>query len=478
LAEGAGKVSLYYLADQVLGGNNITGNFQHQQKIGSIGVNLTSNYRTHSYLYYPTSTYRNWQIELNHNTSSADTGLIFNSNSTSGSGDSKSFGSSFRHAQQFNSKLSGLLSLDMRTYNSSWISAADRELDTLLELHQREDKYDLSLIASRRIDLDRDEYIGDDYYSNLDRLPELRFETDSYRFGDKIFFGIPSRLVLSAGKFHEEPYDISNDRYLLQWDLLGNTIDLGSRNEINLTGGFRQAYYASDMAQQVLKFGGSLTTRYNDYLKTRLSYNYQDAEGFSPFRFDYTGRYNYLRGIMDYQEGKKLRWSLSTGYNMKSDQYPWQDLSLRLTAHPNPNYAFSVSTGYDINRSRWRSLINRFQVAIPNRIALNLGTRYNIENGKLDLARAAFDVRLGEKWRIEGITSWNGATDKFDYRAFRLTRDLHCWEASVVYNDETGFREDRGIQFELRIKAFPRIDRFGIGQYGQSVDTSMGEYNY
>jgi hypothetical protein len=79
---------------------------------------------------------------------------------------------------------------------------------------------------------------------------------------------------------------------------------------------------------------------------------------------------------------------------------------------------------------------------------------------------------------VEGITSWNGITKKFDYKAFRLTRDMHCWEASLVYNDETGFRENKGISLEFRIKAFPTADRFGIGQYGQAVDTSMGEYYY
>ncbi len=88
------------------------------------------------------------------------------------------------------------------------------------------------------------------------------------------------------------------------------------------------------------------------------------------------------------------------------------------------------------------------------------------------------DLRIGSKWRLEGIASWNGMASKFDYKSFRLTRDLHCWEASLSYNDETGFRRDKGFSLEFRIKAFPGVDRFGIGQYGQAVDVSMGEYYY
>ena len=38
------------------------------------------------------------------------------------------------------------------------------------------------------------------------------------------------------------------------------------------------------MMQHVLKFGSLWTTRYNDYLKTRLTYNYQTSEGLQPLQ--------------------------------------------------------------------------------------------------------------------------------------------------------------------------------------------------
>ena len=474
----SGLVSLYYLADREIGANNITGRFQHQQKLGSINLNLTSDYRTNSYLYFPASTTQNYQVGLNRMTSKANTALTFNSNANRGFGNFETLTSTLRHTQQLNNRLGAMLSMDMRTYKSPSLTAPDRELESIAELRQRDDKYDLSLIMSRRTDLDGDEYTGDDFYSALDRLPELRFETDSYRLGKGLLFGLPSRLSVSAGKYHEMPGDVTSDRLLLQWDMLGRNIDLGSRSELNLTAGLRQAYYKSNMAQYVMRAGGVLTTRYNDYLRTRLTYNYQRPDGFSPFRFDYTGKYNYLRAVTDYQDERELRWSLSTGYDLNRRTNPWQDLALRLTAHPNSNYAFSISTGYDINRSKWRNLINQLQVSVPGKIDMSLGTRYDLADHRLGLARGRLDLHLGSKWRVEGITSWNGTTKKFDYKAFRLTRDLHCWEASLVYNDETGFRTDKGFRLELRIKAFPGVDRFGIGQFGQSVDTSMGEYYY
>lgn len=472
------KASLYYLADQEIGGSNITGRLQHQQKMGNVNLNLTGDYRTNNYLYYPGSTTQNWQAALTHASVKGNTALTFRNTASRSVSTSETFTSSLRHTQQFNTKLSGLLSMDMRRYNSSGIDSADGELDTVMEFRQRDDKYDLALIASKRFDLDGDDYLGDQFYSSLDRLPELTFSTDSYRLGSGSFLGLPSRLSFSAGRYHEMPSDVASDRVVLQWDMLGRAIDIGSKSDLNLTGGFRQAYYASDAMQHVLKGGGVFTTRHNDFLKTRLTYNYQDARGFSPFRFDYTGKYNYARMLMEYQDSQKLRWSLSSGYDFKRQSLPWQDVAFRLTANPNAKYAFSVATGYDLNRSIWRSLTTQFRINDPDRLSLDVGARYELETGKLGLARGRVDYRLNDKWRIEGITSWNGFSKQFDYQAFRLTRDLHCWEVSLTYNDETGFRNDKGFSLDFRIKAFPREDRFGIGQYGQAVDTGMGQYYY
>jgi hypothetical protein len=255
-------------------------------------------------------------------------------------------------------------------------------------------------------------------------------------------------------------------------------LPIGDKTDLSLSTGFKQTIYASDMAQQVLRTNALLTTRFNDYMTSRLSYSYQNPDGFTPFRFDYAGDYNFTRAILDYQDEQRLRWSLSAGYDFNRDANPWQDMTLRLTANPSSNFATSLSTGYDLNRGEWRSLINRIRYAAPDRFSLDLGTRYNLKDGSMDALRSRLALKIGKKWSADALVSWNGFTSKFDYRAFRITRDLHCWEASLVFMDEQGFRNDTGISLELRLKAFPGEDRFGIGQFGQAFDTGMGEYFY
>ena len=73
------------------------------------------------------------------------------------------------------------------------------------------------------------------------------------------------------------------------------------------------------------------------------------------------------------------------------------------------------------------------------------------------------------------MAGYNGFSNTFDYRNVMITRDLHCWEASLVYTDQTGFYNGRSLMFYLRIKAFPIFKQFGIGPYGQAQDTSVGD---
>jgi hypothetical protein len=273
------------------------------------------------------------------------------------------------------------------------------------------------------------------------------------------------------------PVGASKGRLLLQWDMLDKPISIGDRNTLSLNAGVRQAYYAADMAQYVLKSGALLTSNLGDYMKARLSYSYQRPEGFSPFLFDFTGKYNYTRAVIDYQHDKLMKWSLSTGYDMYNPTTHWQDMALHLSSHPNSQLGYSLGAGYNLNTGRWQTLLLQYQIAAPKHFSMDIGNQYDTQRHSL-LTRGRFDWQINNLWRIEAISSWNGDLNTFDYRAFRLTRDLHCLEASITYVNETGITVNKGFNFDVRIKALPFLDRFGINQYGQQIDTSMGQYYY
>jgi lipopolysaccharide export system protein LptA len=471
--EGSGEVNLYLLRDRQLGSTNVTGSLQHHQKFGLLDLNFATNYRTNNYLYYPKSTSRDWQLGLNYGRPKSFTVFNYSTNTTTGFGTYTTSTASLRHSQQFDRTLSSVLQMDLRSYDSGGV-VNTRNLQTSFDIRERNKKFDLALVANKSNDL------GDSGSSNLggiEKLPEITFNTDSYRVGAKYFLGIPSRISLSAGDYRENPLGTRNGRLLLQWDMLDKPIDIGDATVLNLNAGVRQAYYQSDMAQYVLKTGAVWTSSLSDYMKVRFSYNYQRPEGFSPFFFDTTGKYNYTRAVLDYQHDRRLIWSLSSGYDFYDPTYRWQVLNFRMSAHPNDRYGFALGAGYDLNRSRWQTILGQLQIGIPNHVSLDLGNRYDTQNHSLT-SRARLDWKVNKRWRLESIASWNGDLKTFDYQAFRVTRDLHCMEASVTYTNETGFRTNRGFSFDLRIKALPFLDRFGINQFGQKIDTSLGQYLY
>ena len=470
-----GQASLYFLHDNQAGGNNLTGNLQHHQKLGLLDMNFTTNYHQNSYQYYSTTTSRDWLLALKYGNQAASSALNLQNSTTGGYGTYSNSTYSFRHMRQFNQQFSGVFSLDMRTSDSSGSSSTStRTLDSAIELREKAKKFDISLTANKQTDLSNSTSAS--IYGGVDRLPEITIDTDTYRLG-KSLLGLNSRFSIVAGKYFERPAGTDKGRLLLQWDLLDKPISLGDMSTLSINGGVRQAYYASDMAQYVLKTGATLTTNFGDNMKSRIQYNYQRPEGFSPFQFDYTGKYNYLRSVIDYQQAKRLKWSLSTGYDIYSTYAHWQDMALHLTTHPNSTYAYSVGAGYNLNTSKWQTLLLQFQVAHPDHLTLDMGNRYDTQNHSLQ-TRGRIDWHLNKRWRMEGISSWNGDLKRIDYQSFRITRDLHCVEASITYTDESGIITNKGFSFQLRIKALPFIDRFGINQSGQQVDTSMGEYFY
>jgi hypothetical protein len=77
---------------------------------------------------------------------------------------------------------------------------------------------------------------------------------------------------------------------------------------------------------------------------------------------------------------------------------------------------------------------------------------------------------------VIAILQYNGFLNRFESRNLEVIRDLHCMEAVFTYIDNPfGFRNDKQFYFQLRIKALPQARGIGTGQFGQALDTGVGE---
>ncbi|MEN6370968.1 MAG: hypothetical protein ABFD64_03060 [Armatimonadota bacterium] len=479
---GQGNLNLYQLSDKNRDLNTLTGRWTHQQKFGTITANLTSDYRANSYQYASQSTSLSNELHLSRNQPGASTDFGIRQSLNHGFGRYGTWTSTLQHNQQFGEQSSAVINFDYFrsespfSINNETVNAATAQLVSGLDYSQRAKRYDWNLRINKINDLSDDILIKNlgSQFTGTEKLPELELTTSGERLG-KTFFGLPTLLRLAVGKYSEDLGKVETERMVADIDVPSRKYKLSDQLNLAVGGGFRQYVYGDDTAQYSIDTTADLTRQIGKESSAALTYRFLRPRGFTPFRFDFIGKYNTLSARLNMRETQRFRFSLYTGYNFEQEDFPWQDISFKMAFAPNDQYLFYTSTGYDLNRSKWRSLINQVRVRLTDNFKLDVGSRYDIAESKLASIKAQIDTPFGSLWHIRANAGYNGYTSEFDYRNIQLVRDLHCWELSLTYVDQTSFWQQKGLMLNLRIKAFPLFDSFGVGQFGQALDTSVGE---
>lgn len=474
-----GSLLVYHIFDRTIRQNTLTGRFTHSQKVGSFNLNMTSDFRTNSYMYAPQSSSLMNQLSMNRERAGELISLNVNQSINNAFTRTSRLATTFSYRKELSADSSVDTSVDYTAYTYDRTRA---RLTTNTILERRERKFDWKLSTQRMIDLSDEAFIGQGVFGGVEKLQELAIVTDSARLG----WNTPLSLKMTYGNYSELPSPLGLGRAYIEagTPLLRHT--LTSTWILESTLGFRQYVYTDKTAQYSLNATASFSKKLGPSSSLDFVYRRQQARGFTPFRFDYVARYNIANLSINYQDSKIFRFNLLTGYNFDQPDNPWQDITLRFAIQPSPSLLFYTATGYDLNRSQWRTLVNQIRVRAgktqpegtgepSHPFRLDIGTRYDTQLHRLAVARAVLDSKIGNLWRIQANVGYNGFTRSFDYRSFMITRDLHCWEASLAYVNQGGFYRSKGITFTLRIKAFPFFQDFGAGPFGQALDTSVGE---
>jgi len=468
LASGGGDLVLYGLLNRATGGRDLSATLNHQQSLGSFQALIHSDVRRSGSLYYPGTNTATHQLTLTRNVGRFGTSLGYRLDTSSGS-----FGSYERTSLNFGQSVSfGRTSARMALglFDSRSPTLPQKELDTSFDVTSSLKPADISLSYSRKDQLEAPQ--GGSFFTSLDRLPELALRTDRRRLGGALASLLPGSLGLSYGEYHELPSGVRTSRLLMDLQSDQRAVRLGS-TQLSARFGFRQAIYGDDAAQYALSSYLDWATRPTTGTGFDLTYNYLKPKGFTPFRFDQPGEYNTLTAAITHR-GRRLNASIGTGIDFRGGPFRYQDAIFHSRFQPGKRLLLVTSAAYDINQGKWRDLINEARVRL-GRLNLDLGTRYSPIAGRFGAIRWHIITPLLPKFRLESLGSYNGYTHQFDYRLFRITREHHDWETSLVFADETGYRTERGIRLEFRLKAFPLVDQFAVGQSGQYLDTSVGD---
>jgi len=300
---------------------------------------------------------------------------------------------------------------------------ADLEFEPKLNLKFTGDGYTLNLLAEKRIDLDDDNYTGENISKIIDRMPEFTFNKQSETIGDtKISYD----LEASIARFYEASTgtDSTRGEYIVN---LKRQISFGDDITLTPSGTFRQDVYSSGEARYLV--GGKLVLKaaYSPYVSSTVTYNYNKSEGPTPFNFDVISPLSSrINGNLSLTPTEKIKLDLSTNYNFVTDSFG--SLVAKLEYTPEDDWKLNFNTSYDLNDMEWNKRIN-----------------------------SQLDLQLTDAWRVK----YKGAIDLEDFKLTNsvvgITRDLHCRELTINYKQSS-----KSIWVEFFIKAFP-TEKITIG---------------
>ncbi len=323
-----------------------------------------------------------------------------------------------------NDKLNSALALLYTDNNPASWEVADRELTPKWELKYGGEGYTLNLITEKRLDIDGDDYTGEDTSKVINRLPEFVFKKSGAVIGEsKITYDINA----SVAHFYEGATEEDNWRgeYIIN---ANRPFELGEYLTLTPSGIFRQDVYLTGEARYLLGGKVDLTAAYENNVSATLSYNYNKSTGPTPFNFDYiTPLTNSISGKLTLNPSEKVKLDLSSNYNFVTESFG--NLVAKLEYKPKEDWKMNFSSTYDLNTKEWTKKIN-----------------------------STLDLQVSDDWRIK----YKGVVDLADFKltdsVVGITRDLHCREITLNYKQAT-----KSIWVEFYIKAFP-TEKITIGE--------------
>lgn len=466
-----GVAYLYGLRDRRTGATEFNARLHHTQHLSDIlDAQLRLDFTRNNAYYARAASNLNAELTLRRQTDTAQSTFTLRQQRSTGFGTRTNITSSFQHQQRFSSHLSTNFRANFRKNDLGVGLAADQELNSLLEVLNHDKRLDLLCRVEDRLDLDGSAYQGDNSLYAFERLPEIILRSDTTRLGRGRLFGMfPVRAETSVGKYRELPAQTHLTRTYFRADLQPYRKAVTGSSELRVGGSFRQTLYSNDTAQYVLNYYSELDNELSRDWNLRLGYRKQRPAGFTPFRLDFASRYESADLRLSFNQNDRQQFSLSGGYDFERRRY--RDMIFRYQLMPNDTYYLSLSGGYDLENGEFRDFLTRLELRRHERFSLDLNTRYSPRLGQLTRINAYLYCKPHRFWEFEALSGYNGFTNHFDFNQIKVTRDLHCWQAFLTYDQQR-----REFRLDLALKAFPAFDtRFGVGQSGQGLNTSVGQ---
>ncbi|HEY3330110.1 MAG TPA: hypothetical protein VGK19_08840 [Capsulimonadaceae bacterium] len=327
---------------------------------------------------------------------------------------------------------------------------------------------------------------------SLERLPELSIKTDT---GDPKHASPVIRLLpfLSTAGFTFGQYNDPSAVKRTQRAQLAFNVDDKVHQQKALTtsyaGSFEQDFYGDNTARYILSGRYGNAYAFGKASHFEVNYQTQRPYGYTPFLWDQTGKYDNASASLRFQPSRSVGLNLVSGYDFTRASTvnglpaaPWQNLSAQLVVRPNSHVSTRLTSTYDINTGHLFDVSNDFRLVMPWGFRLATASRYSPDQhtwssvtGSLTLPVMSNPAQ-GVGYKLEALGGYNGYTKLWTYYGAQLTRSWHDLELSgVLQNNMSANAAGTAFYFNLRLKAFPGIQPFGVGQFGQGISTGSSD---
>ncbi|OGB86923.1 hypothetical protein A3J44_06705 [candidate division WOR-1 bacterium RIFCSPHIGHO2_02_FULL_45_12] len=355
----------------------------------------------------------------------------------------------------------------------------DERLEPVIEIAGREKGFSWRLTENWFIDFDGNTYIGDEGQQFLEKLPEIEVSPDPIDL--KIF---TLRPIFGYGHYREVRYvpqlgtnrDYSTQRYRATLDI-NKSIPLAMGTTAVLNAGVDQFLYAPGDQLYAYRESLGLRTNLGSYFRNDIDYKKGISEGNTPFLFDQLGtRYHSIQEQMTFYYLSNFRWTIDGGYNWQT--HKWFDVNTNWLLRPNQVVYWDTRTGWDIENTKWKDLVNSLNLLPYSYLSLNFSTVSDMNTGLLKSGSILYDVLFLEgqpnQWEFKFSQIYEPSTQQFKVRDIMIVKELHCWKLKYTYSD---YRKEFSVSFSL--DAMPN-DPFGMssgrGFYFDGFEKELKEF--
>ncbi len=331
----------------------------------------------------------------------------------------------------------------------------DQRLEPAIDITGRETGYSWRYSSNWYVDLDGDEYRGDDNYQYLEKLPEVEVMPDPL---DLSLFTLSPKF--GYGHYHEVRYvaelggnrDFSSERYSASLDAK-RSLPLGLGTVAYLGAGVDQYLYTPGDQLYAYRESLSLRTDLGGFFRNDVDYRKGTTDGNSPFLFDRLGtRYHDVRERMTFYYLNNFKWETASGFNWQTGK--WFDIDTSLLVRPDERLSWNLRTGWDIENRKYKDMVNQLNLNPYSFLFMNFAAVSDLNSGRMKSGSAVYEIYFLEKepnqLRVKLSQVYDPATEELKLRDIMVVKDLHCWELKYTYSD---YRKE--FSFTLSLKALP-----------------------